>query len=196
VITLVSRLLKALGASEHHAHPPRCAWQHRASHLGGAGCFLAGRQNVAPSGEGDDASGVVEALEAQSSCARSFAEATQGGSQSSGAQSFVVDWKRGSQWCAVCSLAGMTKTSTCPLHETDLAGCRKTSTLVLQLTVREGVCRGASSGPQPRMELRRKRDERPETVLVLLALFAVQAFGGIWMERAAGFMLWGSSMGM
>ena len=78
----------------------------------------------------------------------------------------------------------MMKTSTCALHETDLAGCRKTSTWVLQLTVREGVCRGVSPGREPRTELRRKRDESPETVLVLLALLAVRGFGGIRRVRA------------
>ena len=76
----------------------------------------------------------------------------------------------------------MMKTSTCALHETDLAGCRKTSTWVLQLTVREGVCRGVSFGREPRTELRSKRDESPETVL--LALLAVRGFGGIRRDRA------------
>ena len=85
----------------------------------------------------------------------------------------------------------MMKTSTCALHETVLAGCRKTSTWVLHLTVREDVCRGVSSGLEPRTELRRKRGEIPETVLVILALLAVWGFGGIRRDRAT-VMLWGS----
>jgi len=88
-------------------------------------------------------------------------------------------------------LAGIMKTSTCALHETDL-GCRKTSTLLLQLTVREGVCRGPSSGPEPRTELRRGVDESPDTVRVPLAWIALRAFGEIRRDHAAGFMLWGS----
>jgi hypothetical protein len=47
------------------------------------------------------------------------------------------------------------KTSTCALDETDREGCRQTSTFVFQLTVRAGFCRGVSSDPGGRMEVRR-----------------------------------------
>ena len=58
------------------------------------------------------------------------------------------------------------------LHETGREGCRQTSTSVvqLQLTVREGLCWGLSSGPEGRTEKRRNRDENFDTGRVLLPL--------------------------
>jgi hypothetical protein len=86
------------------------------------------------------------------------------------------------------SLAGMMKTSTCALHVTDREGCRQTSSCELHVTDRGGICRGVSSGSEGRTELRRKRDESLDTVLVLLVR---RGFGGICRNQATEFMLWG-----
>ena len=83
------------------------------------------------------------------------------------------------------SLAGTTKTSTCELHETDREGCRHTSTFLFQLTVR--FCRGVSSGPVRRTELRMKSDESLDT-----GLLAVRGFGGSWRNHATESMLGGA----
>ena len=89
------------------------------------------------------------------------------------------------------SLAGMTKTSICALHETDREGCCHTSMCLLQLTVRGSLCRGVSSGPVGRTELCMNRDESIDTVL-LLGLLVVRGFGGIWRNHATESMLGGT----
>jgi hypothetical protein len=130
---------------------------------------------------------VIKAFEAQSSGARSLTEMTQGGSQEM--------TQGGSQSSGAHSLAGMMKTWTWALHVTHREACRRTSTCGLQLTVREGFCRGLPSGPEGRTELRRKRDEPLDTVLellALLALLALQGFGGILRNHDTESMLWGS----
>jgi len=86
------------------------------------------------------------------------------------------------------SRAGMMRTSTSVLHVTHLeAGCQ-TSTCVSQLTDRGGFL----SGPDGRTELRRKRDERRDAVLVLvLVLRGRRGFGGICRNNDTGAMLYG-----
>ena len=126
-------------------------------------------------GEGDAALVVVEAAEGPSSDAESPGKLTH----------------REFEWSGDPSLAGMTKTSTCALHETDREGCCHTSTCLLQLTVRGSLCRGVSSGPVGWTALRMKRDESTDTVL-LLGLLAVRGFGGIWRNHATESMLSGT----
>ena len=88
----------------------------------------------------------------------------------------------------------MTKTSTSVLHDTGRAGFCTISTCVFQLTVREGFCRGVSSGMKGRTELRRKRDENLDTVLAMLlqlVLPGLRGFGGIFRIHDTASMLWG-----
>jgi len=65
------------------------------------------------------------------------------------------------------------------------------STCVLHVTALECFCRGLSSGPEGRRELRRKRDERRDTVLALLALLVRRGVGGLFWNIAPLSMLWG-----
>ena len=122
-------------------------------------------------GGGDDALVIVEALEAQSSCARSLAEMTHCGSQSSSSH----------------SREGMMKTSTCVLQVTDRERWCQTSTCELHETDREGLCGGVSPGSE-RREPRRRRDESLGTVPVLLVR---RGFRGICRNQATGSMLYG-----
>ena len=95
-------------------------------------------------------------------------------SQSFGVRSHAVDLKRGSRSSSgKRSLAGMTKISTCALHETDRESGLEISTGGLQLAVRESFCRS----PEGRMELRFFMDE---------SLLGLLGFGWI---HAIGFML-------
>ena len=118
-----------------------------------------------------DSSAVVEATEAQSSCAWSLAEMTHCRSQSFGAR----------------SLLGISKTSLRELHVTDREGCGKSSTCVLHVTDREGFCRGESSGSEGRTELCRKGGESG----TLRRAAGLRGFGGIRRNQATGSMLWG-----
>ena len=86
------------------------------------------------------------------------------------------------------------KTSTCVFHVTDGEGSCRTSTCVLQLTRWDWFCSGSSScGRARRTELRSKNDESPDTVLglvlALLALLALQGFGGIFRIHGMASML-------
>jgi len=79
-------------------------------------------------------------------------------------------------------------------HETDRGNCRTTSTCVFHLTVREGFCRGVSSGLERQTELRRKREENLDTVLAMLlqlVLPGLRGFGGICRNHVTASMLWG-----
>jgi hypothetical protein len=67
-----------------------------------------------------------------------------------------------------------------------------TSTCALHVTDRTGLCRGLSSGPEGRTELRRKRDEilLPMLGLLwLLGLVGVRGFGGICRNHDTGSIL-------
>ena len=135
---------------------------------------------------GGDALVVVEALEGASSDTASRAGLTRR----------EFEWSGGDD-----GLAGMTKTSTCALHETLRAGWRQTSTCVSQLTDRvdgrlthrDRVWSGfrAVSSGGGRRELRRETVLVLLAVLSLLALLAVRRFGEIWWNDAAESMLCG-----
>ena len=120
------------------------------------------------SGEEDAEPVVVDALEAQSSDVQSIAA----GSESFGAH----------------SRAGMTKTSTCELHDTRLDGCRQTSMCELHDTDR-GLCRGVSSGSEGRTELRRRGGDGIITVLALPVLVVRRGFRGMFRNQATRSML-------
>ncbi|KAJ1466445.1 hypothetical protein T484DRAFT_1756632, partial [Baffinella frigidus] len=85
------------------------------------------------------------------------------------------------------------------VSERFLAGMVMTTTCGLQLTDREDLCWGVLSGAEGRTELRRKRDEILDTVLVVLvlvvlvllvALIGLRGFGGVRRNHATESMLW------